>query len=499
MKKSIYNMLFGILNQFITIAMGILVPRLVLLSFGSEVNGLLSSVGQLFTYLTLLEAGVGGITIQALYGPVAKNDKNSINKILSATNRFYKKTGIIYFLAVLLLALIYPFFVKTTIEYSTIVFIIVFIGMGGVINYFFQGKYRLLLQAEGKNYILTNLATVVNIVTNVSKIGLMLAGYDVVTIHFTYMIINILQMLYITYYMRKHYVWINLKVEPDFKAIEQKKSVLIHQIAGMVFNNTDMLILTVFCGLKTVSVYSMYALLLGMISTFTNTCLTSITFILGQTFNIDKKKFIQLQDWYETYVLALVFALYSVVLIFISPFLQLYTSGITDITYIDKYLPFLFVITYILSNGRNTSLQVINFAKHYKETKTRALIETIINLSVSIIAVNKLGIYGVLIGTITALLYRNIDMIFYSNNVILHRSTRVTLKKWGYNLFVFCIFLYVNSKIIIHINSYIKLFLIAAPIGIFTLIIYFGVASLIDKEEFRFTHKILKRYLKRKK
>ena len=81
-KKSIYNVLASVIGQAITIAMGIVIPRLVLVNLGSENNGLLSSITQALGYASLLEAGVGLASLQALYKPVAEKDNASINAIL---------------------------------------------------------------------------------------------------------------------------------------------------------------------------------------------------------------------------------------------------------------------------------------------------------------------------------------------------------------------------------------------------------------------------------
>ena len=63
------------------------------MSFGSEMNGFLNSIGQIFAYFTLLEAGMYGATLQALYAPIANSDKKEISSIMAATNRYYKKQG----------------------------------------------------------------------------------------------------------------------------------------------------------------------------------------------------------------------------------------------------------------------------------------------------------------------------------------------------------------------------------------------------------------------
>lgn len=196
-RRSFYNIFFGMLSQIISIALGIIIPRLVLVSLGSESNGLLSSVNQALVYLSLLEAGIGTATLQALYKPVAEEDKSSINQIMAATNIYYKRVGLYYFIATLSLAIIYPIVVKSSLSYFTIFSVILLSGLSQVINFFFQGKYRILMQVEGKNYILINLGTIINVFTSISKIILLLLGCDIIVLQLMYFIFSLLQLFYI--------------------------------------------------------------------------------------------------------------------------------------------------------------------------------------------------------------------------------------------------------------------------------------------------------------
>ena len=220
-------------------------------------------------------------------------------------------------------------------------------GMSQVINFFFQGKFRILMQVEGKNYILTNLGTVINVFSSIGKIILLLQGFDIVALQVMYFVFNVLQMLYIKNYIRKNYKWIDLSVTPNYEAISQRNSVMIHQISGLIFENTDVLIITIVCGLKTVSVYSMYVMLFGMIGTIISTINSGVSFAMGQAYNTNKKRFNVLYDVFETYNMSLTFSLYCVANIFILPFLKLYTRGVSDINYVDKILPYLFIINFI--------------------------------------------------------------------------------------------------------------------------------------------------------
>lgn len=498
-RRSFYNVFWGLMSQVISILMGIIIPRLVIVSLGSESNGLLSSVNQALVYLNLLEAGIGTATLQALYKPIALQNRDEINGVLAATNKYYKKVGSWYFGAVCILSVVYPIIIKSTLPIPTVVFVIFFSGMSQVVNFFFQGKYRILLQAEGKNYIITNLGTVLNICTSICKIAMLLLGFDVAALQIMFFSFSVIQMGYICFYIRKNYKWIDLSVSPNEESLSQRKAVMVHQISGLIFSNTDVLILTYFCGLKVVSVYSMYIMLFGMIGTAISTINGSFSFALGQTYGTDKNKFMKLYNAFETYNMALTFSLYSIANAFILPFLKLYTAGVTDINYIDAVLPYLFVSTYLLSNGRSASQRVIEYAGHFKLTQNRSIIESVINISVSLISVHFWGIYGVLFGTIAALLYRTNDMIIYASKNLLRRKTRITYIKWFTNAITFISVTVMMNLIIrkIRLDSFGILIMIAILACIIVIPLFFVIASLIDKESYMYCwsfikHKIVK-------
>ena len=497
-KNTKYNLLFGILSQVVSIILGVILPRLFLTSYGSETNGLLSSITQIYAYIALVEAGIGTASLQALYRTVGKKDQHGTNSILAAVNHYYKRTGVVYLFCILVFSVIYPLLVPTTIPKTTVILVIVFNGLGNVVNFFFQGKYKLLLQAEGKNYVITNLNTVIHIATNFAKIYFVAAGFDVVVVQIAAFAVNLLQMIYISWYIKKWYAWIDLSVTPDYTSIAQSKNVLIHQLSGLVFNNTDTIILTFICGLKTVSVYSMYVLLFGMVSTFLNTVTDSVSFVFGQTYHTDRKQYVQILELYELYYMALVFALYAVASCFILPFLFVYTRGVTDIDYVNAYLPYLFVSTYLLSCGRKSSNLTINFAEHFRLTQWRSILESVINIVVSLACVFQFGIYGVLLGTIAALLYRTNDMIIYANKKILHRSPWKTYRRWLVNLALFIAVTALSKLAFAHValDTYPRIILWAAITCIVVIPLFFTVASIFDRDTYRYAKELITPHLK---
>lgn len=494
-KRGIKNLVAGLLSFVITTSLGVIIPRLFIMSYGSEINGLVSSVKQIFVYFSLLEAGVGMTTRQALYGAFADNNKKSVSKILSATNYFYKRTGIYYFILVIVLAVVYPIFVQSAIPLYITVCIILFQGEAGVVKYFVSAKLQLLLTADGRSYVTVNVSTIFTVLSNIARVVLLYMGFGVLWVQGVFCVIDICQVLIIVVYTRKKYEWLDLNEEPDFEALSQKNAVIWQQVSGLVFNNTDTIILTIFSGLKVVSVYSMYSMFYAMIANIMGYFSSSFSFILGQIYHESKERFCKIQEIYENLYLSLCFVMYTVTYIFILPFMRLYTRGISDINYIQKWIPVLFFMCQLLDYGRVTSSGVINIGQHFEQTKWRCMLEASINIIVSVIAVQKWGIYGALVGTLAALLYRTNDMILYANHRVLGRSAIPTYKRWGRNVLLAILCVFGANCLPKEYSGYISLICTAAVVFVLVFLVFFTINIMFEVECRTLAKKYINKFL----
>lgn len=483
-KRSMLNLGFGLTSQVITIILGFFIPRLIMVNYGSEANGLIASIVQIISYFALLEAGIGAASLQALYKPCASADRAGISSILAASNNYYKKTGIYYFISVALLAIAYPLLIHSEIDKLSIAAIILFSGMGGAINYYYQGKFRVLLIAEGKSYIETSIVTIANILNNVVRIILLLQGVDIIAVQASFFVLTVLQIVAFYVYMKRNYQWIDPAAAPDFAAIGQKNSVLVHEISYMVFRNTDVLILTIFTNLKIVSIYVMYNMIFTIVDNIVQTINGSVKSALGQSYHGSKKEFVKFYDAYEVYFMSLIFAILTAVYLLILPFMRLYTEGVNDVNYINFWLPVLFVAIKLLTNARTTSNNLITIAGHFRSTQFRSILESAINIGASVVFVIYFGIYGVLMGTICALLYRSIDIVVYASKTLLQRSPWVTFRRWLANVAVFAATVFISRRMELHIDSYAGVILWGIVLGAVLLPLYVLVGSLLEREAF---------------
>lgn len=493
-KKSIMrNLLAALFSQVVTFFLAFLIPRLFLISFGSEARGLISAITQIFNYLWLLEAGVGLATLQALYGPVSCKNQDSVSAIMTATHHYYKKTGYIYLAVVLIFAVVFSLFSRVNFP-SWVVFLIVLMqGLPSVLTYLVQGKYRILLEADGKSYVFNNLQTVLQFFNNFGKVFLLYFTTNILLVQSISCISAVIQVSYLVWYMRRHYRWINLShPEPDYPAISQKSAVLVHQISGVIFNNTDVLLLSAFCGYAVASVYTVYQIFFQSMENLINTISSSINYSLGQLFHTDRNRFIHYMDLYETLYLMIIFILNTTVYLFIMPIIIIYTRGVTDADYIDYRLPILFVLISLLANGKMPTNLVINFAERFSNTKSHAIIEVVINVTVSIAAILRFGICGGLFGTIAALLFRANVMIIYANKLILDRNPLLTYRKWAINFIVFICIIWIMVPIPYSMNNYFDILIYGCLYGCVIAVIYFVVTSITQPSIPRFIYHYLK-------
>ena len=407
----------NIFSQFIyngvVIIFGLILPRLYLVGFGSDVNGLVSTIKDIFAYLALLEAGIGINAQYALYKPIAKGETKNINAILAATRHYYLRTGTIYAAITLLLAVVYPLVMRTSLDWFSVFAIIVMYGTPGVITFFAQGKYRPLLEVDGKNYIYGYIYTATFIIGKGLTLVLLLISDNLLLIQASYMVPTFLQVGAMYLYVKKKYPWVNWRAEPNLKALSQKGSVLIHQISQVIFKNTDTVILSIIWGMKYASVYVIYMLFFGNFDKIVQIFVGAVNFRLGQLYHTAKERFFTLYELYETLLYMMSFLCHTVLAAFLLPFIVLYTKGVNDVAYIKPLYVVMFTAVNLLTTLKHPNLQVVNIAGKFDATRSHAIAEMIINISVSVVATYFLGIVGCLLGTIAALLFRVNTTIIY--------------------------------------------------------------------------------------
>ncbi|OUO70305.1 lipopolysaccharide biosynthesis protein [Thomasclavelia spiroformis] len=500
MKNITKNMSLSVMSRIITMITGIVIQNQILVFFGSSLNGLTSSITQITSYLALIEAGIGMASIQALYSPLAKNDWDEVNGILSATGREYKKITLGFMSLLFGVSVSYPLLINGQVEYAIASWLTFLIGASNIISYIVGGKYKALLTADQKIYILYILDIIVAILSCIVRILLLKLGMGILIVQFAYLMCVLIKNLGYYLYVKKKYGSKLKDSKPLMNKIGQRWSVLIHNIAGMVVNQTDVTLLTIFATLKDVSIYSVYYLVFGQLISFIQmTFLTAPLATFGKQYNEDRDKFVNFYKIYEFGFTIFMSIICSVTLCLILPFISIYTKDVHDANYIDTFIPILFTLILFLNQIRIPAIICINVAGHFKETQLGAIIEAIINLTVSValLCFTNLGIYGLLIGTVCSFCYRTVDVILYAYRKILKTGIINYLKTLFINLVVLLIIVLLFFWMYpLNCKSYLQWIVKACEVTLFTTICFVCINFIFNRKLIKIFFNTLKKWLK---
>lgn len=424
------NIVFAITLQIVTFFRGLILPRIIIPAYGSDVNGLISSITQFLTYISLLEAGVGSIFRTSLYKPLANGDIDGVSGIINDQKRFYRKIGFIFVFYVIALCFVYPLIAKTEIDKFYIVTCILILSISTFAEYFISLPYVSLLSADQKvriSYIVSIIYTIVNIFVALFWVAL---KADLRFIYLSMCIIGLLRPLFYILYVKKHYA-LNKKAPCNKEALNQRWNGIVHHFAFYIHTNTDSTILTLCISTAAVSVYNVYNAIVcgiyGVVLSVSNSIAAGLGNLLVTG---DKEPINRTVDSFELVQGGLTTVLYTITALTLIPFVRIYTAQMTDMQYIQPLFGYIMVAAGAIYCFRCIYSTISLNANKYKETQLGAVLECVVNLVLSLVLVlvANMGLVGIAIGTAMGMLVRYIfDICFLSKNV-LNRSVFMALK-----------------------------------------------------------------------
>lgn len=489
-EQAFKNMAANLFLQIVVFISGIILPRFILQAYGSSINGMITSVNQFLTYLGLAEAGVATASVVALYTPLALGRKDEVNSILSAARKFYNRSGVLFLSLTAVLVFIYPFFISGQLDDSLVRWMIVVLAGSTLVDYFFLGKYRVLLMANQEGYVVALIQSVGTVANMVVSIGLIYAGASVLAVKAVATGVYVLRLFLVKAYAKKKYPDLDFHAQPAEGALKQKNAALFHQVVTIIVNNTDTTILTICLGSRSlleVSVYGIYMLVVNAVNQLLTSFSNGLTAGFGEV--IARREEETLKKSYSDYeymfflIFFVVVACMGVLLI---PFISVYTIDMKDVQYVRPVIAALFTLLVFLQNVRIPGLTIICAAGHYKETRYQAGLEAAINIVVSLALVWSMGMTGVLLGTVCSYGYRSFEIILYTNRHLIPGTAKTAFSRIIRNLVVTAVLIAAGIWLIPqNMTSFINWFIYAVAAGVVSVVLIVGVNYIAEPQEFK--------------
>ena len=435
-KKAIKNIVISFGLEIVNILSGFIIPRLIINFYGSETNGLINSISSFIGYIIILQSGVGSVIKAALYKPLAENDTHKINDIIATLEHFFRKITLISVVYILCLAGFFSLRTSNDFDFVFTASLVVIISFSTVAQYFWGMPYQLLLEADQKGYVYSFIQGVTVLINTVLSIILIRSGFSIQIVKLMTALIFVLRPVIIRIYSRKKYA-INRTGKVNLDLLKSRWDGFAQAIAYFIHSKTDIFVLTVFATLSDVSVYSIYALILTALSTI----VSAVDKAVGPAFgNIIAREESILNKRFEMYcniIHVLSTILFGTACVTASGFVRVYTSNITDYTYVRSLFGLIIFSAEYIHCLRLPYNCIIYAAGRIKETRNSAIIEAVINLVLSIILVNIWGMEGVAVATLAAMIYRTVSLAGYLRKDVLYLSMRQEIRRFAITMAAF--------------------------------------------------------------
>lgn len=500
-QKFALNSITAAVSQVVVMIVGFITPRLMISTYGSEINGLVSSLNQFISYITLVEAGIGGAAIFSLYKPLAEKNIKGISSVFVAAKKSYRQAGYIFSSGIFVLALVYALLCSTeTLSFATIFPLALILGINGCVNFFFVSGYKVLLTADQRNFILSFTGIVQTILRTVLICVLAFGKVNVVLLYAIATTPVIVKCVIIYAYSKKKYTYIDKNAPADKGALNKRWDVIYQQILGAVQTGAPTVIATILLDFFQVSVYSVYNMVMtglnGLLSIFITGLPAGFGELIAKGEKENLKKTVSEFEVAYYYILSIV---YGLAMSMILPFVSVYTQGLTDVNYYNPSLAFVIVLNGLLYNIKTPQSMLIQSAGMYKETRWRVTIQGLIIIFAGIIFGKLFGLSGILIGSCLSNLYRTIDLLHFVPKYITNSKRTKSILRM-IRVFVSVALICLPTMIIDmnKITGYIQWFVYAIVFGIYAVIVTTVITVLFDKPEFislvnRFKYMIFKK------
>lgn len=403
LKYATKNIFFGYISSIISILLGFISRTVFIYLLDSKYLGINGLFTNILGILSFAELGIGTAMNYSLYKPVADKDIEKIKSLMKFYKISYRMVACIVAIIGLAILPFLKFIIKGSegIENLSIYYLIFLFNT--VTSYLVSYKFS-LINAEQKTYIFTNINTITNFVTVIIQMISLLIFKNFMIYLLVGSIIGIIQKYFVSIYLNKKYSYLNDKnIKPiskeELRPIKDNIIALIwHKIGEISVHQTDNIIISAFININTVGIISNYNLLINYISSFITIIFNSVVGGLGNlvaTSNDNKQYYIfKIYRFIAFWLYGLTSILF---LIFLSPFITLWIGNDMVIPHITLVL---IVINYYMVGHRLCVNNIKVASGIFKQDKYVSILQAIINIVVSIIAVKLIGISGVYIGTI---------------------------------------------------------------------------------------------------
>ncbi len=402
-KNALRNLIVSLIYEVFILALGLIVPRFIILSYGDSINGLTQTINRLLTLVNLLQAGAVGASIFQMLRPVAQNDYETQSAVMYASKKFFDRMGVIYLAIIAVCAVFFGFYLQDEVLAPVeIMLSFLVLAINGSLYFFFTSRYDIVFSSYQKKYLLT-LASFVERIVYYVLLFLVIHG----ELYFVFMYVALLcgglvrvGINTIFYHKLVGDKIVKRPANKEYK-IKDRRFLMLSSIGDQTIAAAPTVIITTFINLAASSVFSVYSMIYLSMKTLINSFHHAVSAIFGNLVATGSDR--KISEVFDAllYVFSMLGALLAACCAFLfMPFIDLYAKGFTEGAYIQPALA-CFIVAYVAVFSVKT---VINFVSHscglFRDTCKATLACGAVSLVVCVLAALFLDMPYVMLGVL---------------------------------------------------------------------------------------------------
>lgn len=427
-KNAARNIIFGSALKIYQILLPFIMRTIMIYFMGVEYLGLNSLFTSVLQVLNLAELGVGSAMVYSMYKPIAEDDTYRICALMRLYRTYYNVIGGVIAIVGLAITPFIPHLIKGDLPSDVNVFILYLMNLAlTVLSYWLFAYKNSLFLAHQR----TDVPSKILLATTTVQYVLQIIALIILKNYYVYILVamasQVMTNIVTAVAATKLYPDYNPKGEltkSEVNNINQRiRDLFTSKIGTVIVNSADTIVISAFLGLTVLAVYQNYYYILTSIIGIVSIVFASCTAGIGNSVIVeskeknynDLKKFTFLISWIAGFCACCFLCLFQ-------PAMEIWVGK-------DLMLEFSAVVCFVIYYFIYEINQLLNTYKDaagmWHEDRFRPLVTAVANLSLNLIIVRFIGIYGIILSTVLSMLFVGMPWLVHNLFTVLFDKSQM--------------------------------------------------------------------------
>ncbi len=448
-KKALVNAIYGMVGYIILMVTNLVTRSFLVRTLQLDLAGVDTVFKNFLSFLSLAELGLSTGLIYKLYDPILQENKIEIKKILNFYKQAYKIISLVFMSGAVVFACLTWIAIK---EFNPVYLGCLFMLYAGdtVASYLYANRKALII-ADQRNYIVSRNDALISVGSMVVQVGCLLYLPTILPIdRFVSFIIfatvkivcRVIGALFIGRKFRQLYpdIYADKSKEtiskPERRALYKNMgAMLMHRIGAVSVTASGSAIVSGFKDVKMAGIYGNYMIIVNALNMMLAQIFNGVTASFGQLSVSSDREFVHKKFNLLHFTNFLIMAFFTTSFaVIVQPFIRLWVG---DESLFGDTTVFLLCAYIYISGIRRVVLMAKDSAGLFRPDRYLALLEAIINIVLSIILINILGVDGLIIANFASM----IIVPLWSQPYLVFKYVMQNLKKYKFYYYRYVIYL----------------------------------------------------------